>query len=849
MKKSTKSTLSILLTLIIIFSPTLLLSFKAEAYVGLGDANYDGWIDDWDVDAILGLSTGINCERPDLADVNRDSKVNSVDAKILSLAYGGYFPIDVVDYANLDYSSAYIPTDGNASFSLNEVYNDGTKIIVDINLDSGGFYSLDIKFNTMGLKFNSIKTYGLTESPVAYNSSATEGYNHISAISSNGAFVSVGEPILPTDGTGLFATIEFEITATNYSYEAEVFECGKLVQTLASANSGYNFETDKYSFGNYSAKIEKSFYQNLFGKIIGSAIYSVKKDCSTGGVCYGMALSTSAILQDMPPVSWLGADYLSEIGQYSFNGFMTADNFIRYAYIYQFGAKNTLNECNFINRGIKVVGQQVSSALESNKYILITFNGGNKNSEHAVLAVDKTGEDIYVNDSNEWNKLCMINVEGDYWEYSAGGFSWNSNNAKIWTTDLTNEFIKGMQDAGLYKLTDDLGDELTYLESTYNLAVISNGATFENNDQFYLVSSYASGVEPTENTSNNQLYWTESNSLSVTDVTEDNSDISLMNTDTAVKTNLSKDSEATITLDNTSADVNISSKENDAYDILISTTDENNEIIDMTVSGTANGEEIAVSRTDNSIEVSGLNDVNATLKVDENTEKKTTFNVDNGDKLTLDFDNENNEIKTDKEFLITVSENNSYRVGDVANLDVAVVGNPTKIRFIDSENNSITYTPDSKNVHTITDNGDGTVTWNLDINVLNEKETYSVYAKFEETGWNIESGIVTLTAQPFDASYHSTEFEVISDGVIYNGVNTMTVKTGLDVSKVQLYKNGNTWTYTADNATIAEENGVKVWTIKMNFSQLGDQTYNVRTRSKKTAFEIVDTLNLTVYSK
>ena len=621
------------------------------------------------------------------------------------------------------------------------------------------------------------------------------------------------------------------------------------LNTNFQVQSKYNPETDKYSFGNYSAKIPESYYQNLFGKIKGSAIYSVKKDCSTRGVCYGMALSTSAILQNTPPVSWLDADYLSEVGKYSFNDFMTTDNFIRYAYIYQFGAKNTLNEWNFIDRGIKVVGQQVSSALGSNKYILITFDGGNKNCKHAVLAVDKVGEDIYVNDSNEWNKLCMINVEGDYWEYSAGGFSWNSNNAKIWTTDLTDEFVKGMQEAGLYKLTDDLGDELTYLESAYNLAVVSNNATFENNDQFYLVSSYASGVEPTENTSNNQLYWTESNSLSVTGISQDNTDISLVNTDTAVKTNLSKDSEATITLYALSSDINILSKENNTYDVQISTTSKNNEIIEITVGGIANGEEIAVSKTDNSIEVSGLNDVNATLKVDENTEKKTTFNVDNGDKLTLDFDNENNEIKTDKEFLITVSENNSYRVGDIANIDVTVIGSPTKIRFVDNQNNVTSYTPESKSVNSITDNGDGTVTWNIDITTQTENDTYAVYAKFAESGWNSESGIITLKSQPFDNSYHSTEFDTISDGVIYSGINTITVKTGADVTKVQLYKNGNTWTYNEDNATFFDENGIRTWTIKMNFSELGDHTYYVRTRSRKTAFEVVDILNLTVYSK
>ncbi len=192
--------------------------------------------------------------------------------------------------------------------------------------------------------------------------------------------------------------------------------------------------------------------------------------------------------------------------------------------------------------------------------------------------------------------------------------------------------------------------------------------------------------------------------------------------------------------------------------------------------------------------------------------------------------------------IVSVTAKTDYiRYGDIVPVEVVTTGTPAKIRFVDTDGNTVT-------INSSVNNGDGTCTWKASITMLKENETYSVYAKYAN-GWDVNCKEITLTAQPFDDSYHSTEFEVISDGVIYNGMNTLTFKTGMDVSKVQLYKNGNTWTYTADTATVAEENGVKVWTIKMNFSQLGDQTYYVRTRSKKTAFEVVDTLNLTVYSK
>ncbi|WP_407376303.1 leucine-rich repeat protein [Methanobrevibacter sp.] len=1114
MKKSTKSFLSILLTLIIIFSPTLLLSFKAEAYVGLGDANYDGRIDDWDVGAILGLSTGINCERPDLADVNSDSKVNSVDAKILSLAYGGYFPIDTEDYANINYDSAFIPSDSNVRFSFKEVYNDGNTMIVDINLDSGGFYALDIKFNTVGLKFNYIKTYSITESAVFYNPSATEGYNHISAISSNGAFVSVGEPILPTEGTGLFATIEFEITATNYSYEAEVFECGKLVQLaessghsdvnfnygelIASGNYGEksgstygtnikwdfyengtlvisgqgkmynekintagqsdtngtrwggnknkikhvivkygvtnigdfafyncsnlqsyylpssitkigadafhfcsnltsiqiphnvtnimryafgqisknitsinipdkvetidsyafynctnlknlsfganiksigtnaflgcgnlertyyngkkeqwnqisisdgndcltksninfndgtttNFKSNKYSFLNYEDIVPQEIYEDIYGEYKGGLIWA-KHENEKHGLCYGFASTTGAILMKHPEISSFVNVFgecetvsdITKFGTYCFdlNGINTT-TFIKYGYATQFStqATETYRDCSKIYNAVYDYvygnGAPVLIDLQEIKYNQITQTW-EQSFGHSVLATGIAGKNkIVVDDSNYTEPQIItffIDGNGQFtnnWSYPAYEETWGTD-----YSGLNKEELAEIGRIGYIGYGPNAATLLPYMVEKANAKLDYNGTLPSNatsrvnfevidsdcnlvsvSDPDLLISSSNTDLikirEPSTGSNHidlnpTHLYWSKSDSIiTVETLKKNNSSVSVAGNNSQVTATLSADSKATINTTDTDSNVEITSNSSKEYSVDISSLI-NNEDINMTISGVANGEEIVVSRNENSVEVSGLNDVNATLKVDENTEKRTTFNVDNGDKLTLDFDNENSDIKTDKEFLITVSENNSFRVGDIANLDVTVIGNPSKIRFIDSKNNTTTYTAESSSVKSITDNGDGTFTWNLDINVQDEKETYSVYAKFEEIGWNSESGIVTLTAQPFDYSYHSTEFDVISDGVIYNGINTLTVKTGMDVSKVQLYKNGNTWTYTDDTATVAEENGVKVWTIKMNFSQLGDQTYYVRTRSRKTAFEVVDTLNLTVYSK
>ena len=63
-------------------------------------------------------------------------------------------------------------------------------------------------------------------------------------------------------------------------------------------------------------------------------------------------------------------------------------------------------------------------------------------------------------------------------------------------------------------------------------------------------------------------------------------------------------------------------------------------------------------------------------------------------------------------------------------------------------------------------------------------------------------------------------------------------------------KKGNTWTYTGSNATFVDADGVRTWTIKMNFSELGDQSFDIRTRTVKSTFTSTGaTMDVTVFSK
>lgn len=184
-------------------------------------------------------------------------------------------------------------------------------------------------------------------------------------------------------------------------------------------------------------------------------------------------------------------------------------------------------------------------------------------------------------------------------------------------------------------------------------------------------------------------------------------------------------------------------------------------------------------------------------------------------------------------------------IGELAKVKVNVKNSPLAIRFADDNVTTI-----AREDAVITENDDNTETWEVNLLVNSNEQQLTVFAK-DETGWLTQGTDFTLKAKVIDYSTEISDFafEESLDGVIYCGMNEITLTTANGISKVQFMKNGNTWTYTEDTAEVVEVDGKKHWTIKMNFWTLGDQTYDIRVRTPKTTFEVTDTLNVTVYSR
>ncbi len=181
--------------------------------------------------------------------------------------------------------------------------------------------------------------------------------------------------------------------------------------------------------------------------------------------------------------------------------------------------------------------------------------------------------------------------------------------------------------------------------------------------------------------------------------------------------------------------------------------------------------------------------------------------------------------------------------GETVKLNVTVNGSPTKVRFLAYNNDCLTIERNNPAVRDIVSHSNNTEIWSINLKVKYQSMQYLLYAKYKKSGWYKKAYNFILTAQERapDKDVYSFSIDECYDDVMYAGVHKVTVETGVDTTKVQFYKDGNTWTYSADNASFVIEDDKKIWSINMNFSELGeDMEYYIRTRSQKSAFEFTD---------
>lgn len=441
---------------------------------------------------------------------------------------------------------------------------------------------------------------------------------------------------------------------------------------------GYNFEEDSYNFENYLDKVSEKYFTTLYEEASGMQLYNEEKEKNKHGVCFGMAYTTAAFYMGYPAVDnvyHLGDSVVAETISDIYRGFemsigdnrISADDYIKYAYIYQWSAEMAVMSVNSLKETLKDYIEQdmVGVVLHIRRY-RIDDNGdyvldedGEKIGEggHAVLAVGIEEIDgktiIYVDDSNSKDKLQTVTLhENGNWEFSN---PWtdsvglkevsNRNSTLEYSVDIHAPYRILLTGNKTVKSDDDSNSEI-YIEGMDRVdadKVLLN-INADNyriiNEDYCKIENDFSGSSKT--TTKNDLYWISTDkTVKVSDLTGDNNNVSLSGDNTTITANVTNSSSVTMTIDESNIEANIGTEFGKesllSFETIVTDGNYNNVKTAVTVKGIADGGEITAVQTETGLEVTGISDGTITLTKDDEVIATQTITDAEGDiEITYD---------------------------------------------------------------------------------------------------------------------------------------------------------------------------------------------------------------------
>lgn len=193
------------------------------------------------------------------------------------------------------------------------------------------------------------------------------------------------------------------------------------------------------------------------------------------------------------------------------------------------------------------------------------------------------------------------------------------------------------------------------------------------------------------------------------------------------------------------------------------------------------------------------------------------------DALADALENAYNELEAAVCHVISVTPlQENYVVNNWINFAVLVEGTPAKIQLVKESGVTSTYSPDTPQVVSITDNGDGTQTWVINRRVFEEE--YTEYAK-AKMGRNWDTGVVPYDVKCTveDAEVKSVEVTLdgeVVDTALRTDFPTVTIVTGPATKKVRLLDPVTGGSLTYAEPTSVNEDGTKVWVIVKQYYQV-----------------------------
>lgn len=435
--------------------------------------------------------------------------------------------------------------------------------------------------------------------------------------------------------------------------------------------SGYNFKEDSYKFDNISETISQNYYTGMFGEEKGREIYEYKENRGNHGHCFGMALSTAATLIGAPSVgnyiSWAGLPYtkLKSVneGTSNLDLNMSAKDYIKYCYVYQYSKKVTIMRNSSSYCGITNVYNAVYSATynSDSTCMIIILDGGP--GGHAVYPIGVDGDDILVNDSNEPDSIKRINVNGTQWSYSAGGHTWKNTDTTIsYVDDILTPYmnITYAVDVEGANVPKNESEEISGTGDRYAvgmkvvdedaLLIVDDSNSYEFEQSTFKLTDALAGEDVADEGQRASLYWLEEGTkVNAENVSESPSLLKVVGDDVKISAVLTENSSAEINIDeNGENEIKVDTLENDEIIITFSSFNSEGEEISVDICGASDNGSTCISQSEEGLIVEGLSEGTVTLR--NNDEIIATEKIEDaiGDiEITYEKDGSSDELEAD----------------------------------------------------------------------------------------------------------------------------------------------------------------------------------------------------------
>lgn len=487
------------------------------------------------------------------------------------------------------------------------------------------------------------------------------------------------------------ATIVYNATAS------DCFDDILAQEEIKQFPDGYNFETDGWSFHNFKRKSTEQQFKNIFMPSKAHLLYLSMGDYGMGGNCYGMALTTIALMNNTPSADSFSCtdgssrilmsdiqrhhsmvsnsttesqddfivvrdERINDEGVYYYRTYSVSE-YINYGLLTYLGSETVecdRYDCVAVYNAVKeyVYGQR------SYPPIIIIAKDKSGTECHAVLGVGIDGNKIIVNDSNHENTKCYLELKQENNEFTGEwtylGYQGNNTDEQgmiEWTdgstcsypyTALQNDLYLDAKNGYLSK-GEEIEQRMQRM-SENEMLFISNTDAYKTEREVLSRKALFPSDESNTSKQNAYLYWisdTDKKTFTFSDIQEDGSEFMLSDNYSAIYATVSKDSEIQLTVDdNNENSYKLTTPENAPVAVSFITTDNQENIITATVTGTASGDTVTAEETDGGIQVTGLNDMTVTLETADGTDE-ISVPVDDGETVNITVDDENNTVTTD----------------------------------------------------------------------------------------------------------------------------------------------------------------------------------------------------------